>query len=63
MEGMTIMMASGLSVVPVVNDKEKILGVLRFKNLLDVFGGLETPVEGKSPEQIAEDSSSESYQE
>ncbi|MGC9383692.1 MAG: betaine/proline/choline family ABC transporter ATP-binding protein [Kosmotogaceae bacterium] len=63
MEGMTIMMASGLSVVPVVNDKEKILGVLRFKNLLDVFGGLETPVEGKGPGQIVEESSSETYQE
>ncbi|MFW6120218.1 MAG: betaine/proline/choline family ABC transporter ATP-binding protein [Petrotogales bacterium] len=63
MEGMTIMMASGLSVVPVVNDKEKILGVLRFKNLLDVFGGLQTPVEGKGPEQIVEESSNETYQE
>lgn len=63
MEGMTIMMASGLSVVPVVNDQEKILGVLRFKNLLDVFGGLETPVEGKGPEEIVEESSSEKSQE
>jgi osmoprotectant transport system ATP-binding protein len=63
MEGMTIMMASGLSVVPVVNDQEKILGVLRFKNLLDVFGGLETPVEGKASEEIAEESSSEKSQE
>ncbi|TYC03069.1 MAG: betaine/proline/choline family ABC transporter ATP-binding protein [Kosmotoga sp.] len=63
MEGMTIMMASGLSVVPVVNDKEQILGVLRFKNLLDVFGGLQTPVEGKGPEQIVEESSNETFQE
>jgi osmoprotectant transport system ATP-binding protein len=63
MEGMTIMMASGLSVVPVANDKEKILGVLRFKNLLDVFGGLKTPIEGKGPEKIVEESSSEKPQE
>lgn len=63
MEGMTIMMASGLSVVPVVNDKEQILGVLRFKNLLDVFGGLQTPVEEKGPEQIVEESSEESSNE
>ncbi|MFO7882724.1 MAG: betaine/proline/choline family ABC transporter ATP-binding protein [Kosmotogaceae bacterium] len=63
MEGMTIMMASGLSVVPVANDKEEILGVLRFKNLLDVFGGLETPIQGKPPEQIVEESSDESAEE
>ncbi len=63
MEGMTIMMASGLSVVPVANDKEQILGVLRFKNLLDVFGGLESPVEGKGPSELVNESSSETFKE
>ena len=37
LEAMSIMMSSGLSVVPVVNDKDQILGVLRLRDLLDVF--------------------------
>lgn len=37
LEAMSIMMSSGLSVVPVVNDKVQILGVLRLRDLLDVF--------------------------
>lgn len=38
MEAMTLMMSSGLSTVPVVNNKDVILGIIKFKELLNVMG-------------------------
>ncbi|MDK2945726.1 MAG: osmoprotectant transport system ATP-binding protein [Geotoga sp.] len=48
LEAMTIMMSSGLSVIPVVNDKDQILGVLHLRDLLDVFNESSANVEEKS---------------
>jgi osmoprotectant transport system ATP-binding protein len=48
LEAMTIMMSSGLSVIPVVNDRDQILGVLHLRDLLDVFNESSANVEEKS---------------
>ena len=38
MEAMTLMMGSGLSTVPVVDDRDRLLGVIKFKEPLNVVG-------------------------
>ncbi|AFK06199.1 glycine/betaine ABC transporter ATPase [Mesotoga sp. HF07.pep.5.2.highcov] len=42
MEAMSLIMNTGLSSLPVVDDKERLLGILRFKDLVNLVGSYES---------------------